>query len=200
MELALISYKIYHFMKAEIEKDKKLLRDQFRKRLRHHSAEERQNKSKIITDLVHDLPAFRKAKAVMLYVAMDEEVDTHPLLNLAFQEKKHVLLPVVVQEKDEMISAELIAPDRMKSGKYGIMEPDSWSSPFPMRDLDMVIVPGLAFDRKNYRLGRGKGYYDKFLSKLSSKVATIGLAFDIQLVEELPIEVHDMKLDLVVHN
>ncbi len=200
MEERLTSYKIHTFMKAQIEKDKMLLRDTFRKRLRHQSLEERSHKSKVITDLVHDLPAFRKAKAVMLYVALDEEVDTRRILKLAFEEKKHVLLPVVIQETQEMISAELIAPDQMKPGKYGIMEPEGWSSPFPMRDLDMVIVPGLAFDKKNNRLGRGKGYYDRFLSKLHSKVSTIGLAFDIQLTNELPVEPHDVKLDLVVHN
>lgn len=187
-------------MKAQIEKDKKLLRDHFRKHLRHQSLEERREKSKIISDLVFDLPAFRKAKAVMLYVAMDEEVDTHGILREAFREKKHVLLPVVLEEKNEMISAELFAPNRMKPGKYGIMEPEGWSSPFPMRDLDMVFVPGLAFDKKNHRLGRGKGYYDRFLARLSSKVATVGLAFDVQLTDELPIEPHDVRLDLVVHN
>lgn len=187
-------------MKAQIEKNKKNLRAEFRKRLRHQSLEDRRQKSKIITDLVLDLPAFRKAKAVMLYVAMDEEVDTHEILRVAFREKKHVLLPVVLQQSDEMISAELIAPDRMKPGKYGIMEPEGWSSPFPMRDLEMVFVPGLAFDKKNYRLGRGKGYYDRFLAKLNSKVSTVGLAFEVQLTDELPIDAHDVRLDLVVHN
>lgn len=187
-------------MKAQIQKDKTLLRGHYRKRLRHQSLEERREKSRIICDLIFDLPAYRKAKAVMLYVAMDEEVDTREILKRAFQEKKHVLLPVVLQETDEMISAELIAPNQMKPGKYGIMEPEGWSSPFPPRDLDMVFVPGLAFDKKNYRLGRGKGYYDRFLSKLNSKVATVGLAFDVQLADEIPVEQHDMKLDLVVHN
>ncbi|MBI4971224.1 MAG: 5-formyltetrahydrofolate cyclo-ligase [Candidatus Omnitrophica bacterium] len=187
-------------MKAQILKDKQLLRDQYRKRLRHQSLEERREKSRIISDLVFDLPAYRKAKAVMLYVAMDEEVDTRHIIKSAFQEKKHVLLPVVLEQTGEMISAELIAPGKMKPGKYGIMEPDGWSSPFPPHDLDMVIVPGLAFDKKNFRLGRGKGYYDQFLSKLNSKVATVGLAFDVQLAEEIPVEPHDVKLDLVVHN
>lgn len=187
-------------MKAQIEKTKQLLRDQFRKRLRHHSLEDRDRKARIIAELAFDLPAFRKAHAVMLYVALDEEVNTRLILNTAFREKKHVLLPVLLEKTNEMISAELITPEGMHPGKYAIMEPEGWSSPFPMRDLDMVFVPGLAFDRKNHRLGRGKGYYDRFLAKLSSRVATVGLAYDIQLVDELPVDVHDVKLDLVLHN
>ncbi|MBI4398719.1 MAG: 5-formyltetrahydrofolate cyclo-ligase [Candidatus Omnitrophica bacterium] len=187
-------------MKARIEAEKKLLRAEFRRRLRHHPKEERERKSRIISEMILDLPAFRKAQTVMLYMALDEEVGTRELLALAFREKKQILLPVLLEETNEIIAAELLNSTRMKPGKYGIMEPESWSSPFPTRELDIVFVPGLAFDRNNHRLGRGKGYYDKFLCQLSPRTSTVGLAFDFQLVEELPVDVHDIKLDIVVHH
>ena len=187
-------------MNTNLRHEKEILRSKFRNILKHQSVAERQAKSRVISDLIFDLPAYRKAKAIMLYVALDEEVDMHSILQRAFRDKKHVLLPVVVAETDELICAELFSPERMKPGKYGIMEPEHWSSPFPTRELDMVLVPGLAFDKKNYRLGRGKGYYDRFLAKLHSKVSTVGLAFDVQLTDLLPVEPHDVKMDLVVHN
>lgn len=187
-------------MKAKIEEDKKILRDHFRKRIRHQSMEARQSKSRIITDLVIDLPAYRKSRTVMLYVALDEEVDTRAILERARQDHKVILLPVILASSEELICAELKNSGRMKPGKYGIMEPEDWSEPFPLAELDLVIVPGLAFDKKNHRLGRGKGYYDRFLAKLDSKVSTLGLAYDVQLTEELPVSSHDVKLDLVIHN
>jgi len=82
---------------------------------------------------------------------------------------------------------------------YGIAEPhfDPYKE-LALKDLDAVIVPGLAFDKNHHRLGRGKGYYDRFLSTLPKHVTTVGLAFDFQLTDCLPTEAHDMRLQQII--
>ena len=87
----------------------------------------------------------------------------------------------------------------VRESTYGIAEPHfDPDKALALKDIDTVIVPGLAFDRNHHRLGRGKGYYDRFLSILPKRVTTVGLAFDFQLTESLPTEAHDMRLQQII--
>ncbi len=187
-------------MKQKIQENKKKLRDSLKKKLRHQSEENRFKNCKIIDGLVHDLTAYRKASVVMFYLSMEEEVDTREIIKHALSENKTVILPVVQLGEETLLPVQLHDLDHLKPGKYGILEPKEWDSVFPIEKLDLVFVPGVAFDRKNHRLGRGKGYYDRFLSQLNHHVMKVGLAYDFQLVGELPVEEHDLQMDLVIHN
>ena len=89
--------------------------------------------------------------------------------------------------------------EEVHKGTYGIGEPPfDPDKVLDLKDLDAVIVPGLAFDKLHHRLGRGAGYYDRFLSKLPKTVTTVGFAFDFQLTESLPTEAHDMRLQQII--
>ena len=92
--------------------------------------------------------------------------------------------------------------DDLEHGPYGISQPKkNPSADLHLRDLNMVIVPGIAFDKRNNRLGRGGGYYDRFLTTVPSHVPTIGLAFDFQIVDHLPhLDKHDMSVSHVLVN
>ena len=156
---------------------------------------------KILAKLLAN-PRFSKAHVLLSYVARPPEVETRLLLEEALRRKKKLFVPRLdsVAQKIDMI--ELRDLSDLRPGSYGILEP---KKPEPMKSdafgfLDCVLVPGLAFDRAGHRLGRGKGYYDRFLSTLPSRVVRYGLAYDIQMFDQIPTTPMDVKVDKVFFN
>lgn len=135
------------------------------------------------------IPEYTGARTVMAYVGVGDEPDTAPLLARLRADGKHVVLPRVVGPIIEAAAGEL-----NRIGSFGIPEPDG-----PAVDpatIDLVVVPGLAFTADGRRLGQGQGYYDRFLPLTSA--ATVGACFAEVLVDDLPTEPHDVRLDRVV--
>ena len=140
-------------------------------------------------------PRLAEARIVLLYSALPDEVPTLPLLNRLTTEGKTVLLPRVVSDTD-MELRRYTGPNDLEPGAFGIMEPTG--ELFTDHDLiDVAVVPGMAFDREGHRLGRGKGYYDRFLAQLPH-IYKIGICFPFQLVDKVPADAHDMLMDEVV--
>ena len=140
-------------------------------------------------------PRLAEARIVLLYSALPDEVPTLPLLNRLTTEGKTVLLPRVVSDTD-MELRRYTGPNDLEPGAFGIMEPTG--ELFTDYDLiDVAVVPGMAFDREGHRLGRGKGYYDRFLAQLPH-IYKIGICFPFQLVDKVPADAHDMLMDEVV--
>ena len=140
-------------------------------------------------------PRLAEARIVLLYSALPDEVPTLPLLNRLTTEGKTVLLPRVVSDTD-MELRRYTGPNDLEPGAFGIMEPTG--ELFTDYDLiDVAVVPGMAFDREGHRLGRGKGYYDRFLALLPH-IYKIGICFPFQLVDKVPADAHDMLMDEVV--
>ena len=140
-------------------------------------------------------PRLAEARIVLLYSALPDEVPTQPLLNRLTTEGKTVLLPRVVSDTD-MELRRYTGPNDLEPGAFGIMEPTG--ELFTDYDLiDVAVVPGMAFDREGHRLGRGKGYYDRFLAQLPH-IYKIGICFPFQLVDKVPADAHDMLMDEVV--
>ena len=172
-------------------------------RLQAQTAEDRAQKSRIIQEKVFALGVFQQASTVLLYASHDGEVETGHLLGESLKLKKIIGLPKVVQKQRQIlpIRVDNLTED-LESGLYGILEPKyQHDRILPLQELDLVIVPGLAYDRTRHRLGRGAGYYDRFLSTLPSKTITIGLAFDFQIIESLPERApFDLPVSLVITN
>ena len=130
---------------------------------------------------------------------MPTEVDTHPMIKKTLAMGKRVLLPQANLENKELEIYEIRERKDLQKGLFGIWEPDPDRARLAdPREADLVLVPGLLFDKKNNRLGRGLGFYDRFLKRLSRKVIKIGLAFSFQVVESIPAEAHDIPVDLVL--
>ncbi len=138
---------------------------------------------------------FQAARTVLLYHALPDEVDTHELLS-RWLCRKRLLLPVV--DGDDLRLVQYTGPDCLVAGAYGIAEPRGKS--FEAYDsIDLAVVPGLAFDAGGNRLGRGRGYYDRLLPRLrQSGCRLLGLCFDFQRVEHVPVEAHDVPVDDIV--
>ena len=159
-------------------------------------------KSRVIREKFLALPVFRKAKTILFYASIKGEVDTFAMIKEALALGKKVLLPVVKKEEERIVPVALTSLNGLTRGAYGIPEPAvSGATEEALNKIDLVVVPGVAFDRKNNRLGRGAGYYDRFLSELPATTPRIGLAFDVQIVDVLPgLESHDQPVTQVISN
>lgn len=168
-------------MKIAIERER--VRTETRHRREALTSEERTRLSQRIVDFTAHWIQRQGFDSVMLYLSMRSEVETTGLLEELLNSGKQVCAPVVDTEQLELI------PRRIQNLKaelvrhpYGMLEPNETCPIFPTEHLQLIVVPGIAFDRNGYRLGYGKGFYDRFLTKCSYAVA-VGLAYEIQLVE-----------------
>lgn len=184
-------------------KSKQDLRERILTLLRNQKEEERLKKSLIILKKLFKLSAFKKAKTVLFYASFDGEVHTLEMIKKAQQLGKKISLPKVKRSDKKLIPVLIDNLDKdLKKGSYGILEPKKLrGKKLKLENIDIVIVPGIAFDQRNNRLGRGGGYYDRFLTQLPASVFTVGLAFDFQVVDLLPHqERHDVHVSRVLTN
>ncbi len=169
------------------------LRNKVKELKRGFSFEEKKKKSIAIFEQVEQDRDFKRAQIVFAYWSMPDEVHTHDFVQ-KWAQSKTILLPVV--DGDNLILRKFEGLDKMKEeGKYKILEPQGEA----FTDLDMIdyaIIPGVAFDKFNSRLGRGKGYYDKTLARLEAK--KIGVCFDFQYFDLVPVDQYDIPMDFVV--
>jgi len=172
--------------------EKKELRGLIRQRKAEYSAEEKAEMSARICRQVLADPHWAKAKTVFLYHALPDEVDTAMLTDAAMHEGKTVLLPVI--DGDDLRLK--IHTGTTRTGSYSIQEPvgDEFTC---YNKITLAIVPGMAFDKKGNRLGRGRGFYDRTLPKLTAAYK-IGLCFPFQFLESVPHEAYDIKMDAVI--
>ena len=143
------------------------------------------------------MPMLADASVVVAYYSLPDEVYTHSMINQLVAEGKTVYLPKVISGED-MVLCRYTGAESLREGAFRIMEP---VGPEISADeaVDVVLVPGMAFDGEGNRLGRGKGYYDRFLKSLNSpRPRLIGVCFDFQKVDVVPTEPTDVKVDVVV--
>jgi len=188
----------------KLQETKETIRKRVLSLLRNQKEEDRIAKSSRIGDKLFNLRNFKHATTILFYMSFDGEVDTFEMIRQAKEMGKIIGLPRINKKEKEIIPAVIERIDNtcLEMGSYGILQPRGQTDNLLDIDkLDMVIVPGIAFDRQNNRLGRGKGYYDRFLKKISSHTITVGLAFDFQIVEHLPqLEHHDVPVSCVLVN
>ena len=171
--------------------DKKTLRAEIKALKKQHTKEQLSEQSEKILAQLEQHPDFVKAERVMLYSALPDEVQTQAFLE-KWHLKKQIILPTVVG--DDIIPVAYGKDTCFAVGDFNILEPQN--EPYK-GDFDLIIVPGVAFDRKGNRLGRGRGYYDRFLCQ-HLDVKRIGICFDFQLLEEIPTEPFDITMDEVI--
>ncbi|EOD01747.1 5-formyltetrahydrofolate cyclo-ligase [Caldisalinibacter kiritimatiensis] len=154
---------------------------------------------KIISRLVN-MDIFKESKNVMIYLSFKNEVDTYKLLSHCKRLKKNVIVPFTVKEKKEIIPTLLKDQEKeLVKSYYGYMEPSKeYLRPVNKEDIDIVIVPGVVFDERCCRIGFGGGYYDRFFSDVKDKVIKVGIAYEFQIVERVPVEEFDVPLDYVI--
>lgn len=186
-------------LKAKAEKER--IRKEIIEKLNKQDDTQRLRKSSLIKIKLFRLAEFKRAVYVMFYLSTETEVQTLAMITES-REKfgKKILVPKILQRERRMI-ASLIEDfeQELSLGPYGIRQPkDQYTREIPSDKIDLVVVPGLAFDKCGRRLGRGGGYYDKFLANLAQLTPRIGLAFDFQVLSSLPSLSHDISLTRVI--
>lgn len=194
--------------------DKQELRKEIRNRKRQFTQDQLGKLSLSAISKLRKHPKVMAAHTLLLYYSLPDEVNTHEWIDELVAEGKRVLLPVVVNDKD-MVVREYTGKHDLAEGSFHIMEPIG--KLFPVEkypEIEVAIIPGMSFDDTGHRLGRGKGYYDRFLTKLrgmeenhcerkeadGTEVYKIGICFGFQKLQEIPFESHDILMDEVTTN
>jgi 5-formyltetrahydrofolate cyclo-ligase len=161
------------------------------------SPDERSQSSRGAQAILKAQPAWQEAGSVLLYAPLEMELDVWPLLEEGLKAGKVVALPQFDPETGRYVARQIKDLAReMRLGRYGIREPLTSCELVPLNRLDFTLVPGVAFDLHGRRLGRGKGYYDALLAEVRGK--TCGVAFDQQIVREVPVEPHDSDVNCIL--
>jgi len=176
---------------------KKQIRSKMLLRLKTQKEEDQDQKSRIIQEKLFRTKVFQKAKRVMFYVSMAGEVDTRKMIKAAQKKGKIVAVPVCKKNKVVIRPCILKDKTRLVKGPYGVCEPLKKKF-INASNINLVIVPGLAFDKQGNRLGRGKGCYDYFLKRMPKRIPSIGLAFGFQILPQIPAGTSDVKVHRVI--
>ena len=177
--------------------DKKELRKYIREQKRHFTQQQLGEMSLRIMSSVLTHPRVQEADTILMYHSLPDEVNTHSALDKLLAMGKRVLLPKVISDT-VMTIHEYTGQDSLKpSEPYGILEPITPEFSIFNSQFSIVVVPGMAFDKQGHRLGRGKGYYDRFLSRVPN-IYKLGVCFPFQMLEAVPSEPTDIVMDEVI--
>lgn len=172
---------------------KRELRKEYIEKREGLSQEERERLSYEIVNKILSLPSLEKAKKVLLFCPHKGEPDITPLFSWVFKEGKVLALPKVVGKELKLIRVK--EDTSLRPGAFCILEPEDGEEIKP-EEIDFSLVPGVLFDKRGYRIGYGKGYYDRLLAKLGG--VKVGVCYQFQVLEKLPRDSWDMPVDLVV--
>lgn len=182
---------------AVLAANKKALRASIRQKRRALSIEYRQQASRKMQAELTRLPCYQAAEYIMLYMAMQDEVQLDELIAMVLKDGKKAVIPLVtgagLMEAVELSDMADLVPD-----KYGIKTVSEEKRRLIAPDkIDLIIVPGVAFDKAGHRLGMGGGFYDRFMQR-ASRAVRAALAYDCQLLAAVPAEVHDLTVDYII--
>ena len=180
------------------ELNKAEIRKALRAKLAAITEQQRHTKSVAACGHLIRTPEFKAARTVMLYLSTPTEVETAPLALRCWQEGKTVVVPKVSWDQRRMLPVEITTLQTgITTTGPGIKEPIS-GKPIPTEYIDLVVVPGLGFTPTGHRIGRGMGFYDRFLAQSDFSGLSCGLAFAEQIIDSLPVLAHDMPLGMLV--
>jgi 5-formyltetrahydrofolate cyclo-ligase len=164
------------------------------------SDEERSEKSKAIMECLFDFANFLEARIILFYVNANSEVATEAMISKALAYEKIVAVPWVDQKERQILPLKINDLNRdVQPGYRGIREPIAQRcKAIPVKNVDLAIIPGVAFDERGGRIGHGTGYYDKFIPMLDVTTRKVALAYECQIVPQIPMEPHDRYIDIII--
>lgn len=184
-------------MTDDVFQQKKIIRERLRQQRQKLSRTEVAEKSARILANLLPLSEVRSAKTLHCYVAWKNEVDTHELIRTLLNDGHRVMVPIVDVATKRLRHSEVRDFGELRAGTYGILEPaEEFLREVKLSDIDLIIVPGLAFDLSGHRLGYGGGYYDAFLA--TTNALKLALAYQFQLIDQIPIRKEDQRVDIIV--
>jgi 5-formyltetrahydrofolate cyclo-ligase len=180
-----------------VPEEKRALRERIVAARARLPAGERALAAAAVAERLAALPPWSRARTVALYAPLGAELDTAEVARRARANGKQIAWPRLIPGRLELGFA-ACGPDELRPGPLGTREPPPEAPEVPLAAIDLVVVPGVAFDPEGRRLGRGRGHYDATLAALPRSTPRVGLAFEAQIVARVPSEAHDAALDAVV--
>lgn len=177
---------------------KKRLRDQILKRRDALSPSEVIEKSRLIQQRLFRNSWYQTARSILFYVSYDNEVNTHDMIQKSLRDEKNVIVPKTNVKNKTLLLSKLRHWDDLCPGTYSILEPkETCIQDISLSCIDLCIMPGIAFDDKGNRIGHGGGYYDRLLQG-KCHAHRIGLAYEFQIVKNIPAEPHDIRVEKII--
>lgn len=178
--------------------DKKELRQMMHEKRKNLTPQQVSTFSVEIIRKLIALPILAESKFVMSYMPYGNEVDIMPLNRWLLEKGKHLCIPRVLNPAEmDAVQINSLGKDLIKSG-FGISEPSKECDHVDISKIELILVPGVAFDRQRNRMGHGRGYYDRFIEKCENNIFTIGIAYGFQVLNNIPYDLHDKKMNVIV--
>jgi 5-formyltetrahydrofolate cyclo-ligase len=184
----------------EIKTAKEQIRNDIAKALNGVTEKQRNEKTKAIESKLFGFANFLEARIVLLYISGENEVRTKNILKRVYDFNKIVVLPAFDSERKKVTTLKVDHPDKdLLPGPRGVAQPNpARCKPVPLQKIDIAIIPGQAFDEKGARIGSGQGYYDRFIPDLPATTRKVALAFEEQVIPQVPTESHDRHVDIII--
>ena len=155
--------------------------------------------NKIFNELI-STDLYKKAKSIFIYLSFGTEIDTNKIINNALQDKKEVYIPKIYKTDKSMKAIRLSSFEDLKENSMGILEPIDDNNFIEKEEIDLIIVPGVVFDFEGNRIGYGGGYYDRYLEPIKDVRNKVVLAYDLQIIDSIEPETHDITFDYIITN
>lgn len=177
--------------------EKKSIRQDILEKRKNLSKYTRESYSKIITNKILDSDYYMNSTTIMCFISFSDEVDTHDFIKKAISDGKNIVVPITFPETKELKPSLVKNFKELEIGYYNILTPKREFERFiDPGEIDLIIVPGVAFNSDGYRIGYGGGYYDRFLLK-TGNTPTIAIGFSEQIVKHIPIDIYDIPVDYI---
>ncbi len=178
--------------------EKSTLRREIQKKLRSIPDDQRTAKSRKACKNLIATKEFQESSVIMMFFSLPTEVNTSDAVLYAWQQGKTVVMPKISWQQRHMIPVVITSLEKGYTTEFGVLKNPITGTPMPFSEIDMVVAPGLGFDLKSNRLGRGGSYYDRFFQNEELKATRCGLAFAEQVLEDIPTNDSDMPIDMLV--
>ncbi|MBC8062338.1 MAG: 5-formyltetrahydrofolate cyclo-ligase [Clostridiaceae bacterium] len=143
---------------------------------------------------------YKKSRVIFVFVSFKSEVNTHKIIEHALKHSKIIYVPKIKSKENVMEIFQINSLKDLKTGYFNILEPEESCLAADSNNIDLILMPGVAFDRLGGRVGYGRGFYDEFLRKMDKSVDKIALAYDFQILDKVPMDEFDVKIDGIVTN
>ena len=182
--------------------DKKSLRKEILAKRNIMDAIEKEEKDRKILDEFYESNYYREAKNIFIYISYDSEINTKGIIKKALRDNKKIYVPRTEFKTRLMDAVEITSLNNLIESEYGILEPSVEEPHIDPNEIDLIVVPGVAFDRNGGRMGYGAGFYDRYFKKINEdnmkKVIKLALAYDFQILEKIPMNEQDVPVNYII--
>ena len=185
-----------------IFQDKKILRKEIIEKRNNINLVKREEKDKKIFNKFYETQYYNEAENIFIYISYASEINTKEIINKALKDNKKIYVPRTEFKTRNMDAVRITSLDNLVESAYGILEPSTEMPHIDPNELDLIVVPGVAFDRNGGRMGYGAGFYDRYFKKINkeniSKIVKLALAYEVQMLDKVPMNEQDVPVNYII--